>query len=558
MTPAVPLWRACARPLAVRAGELRVPLPQVAVGEHCHVRRAAGDAELLTHGVVTRVDHGIATVALLGAPSRLAADVLVVPTGQPLQVQLGAQLLGCVVDGFGEVVERLGADTSASAAAPTAAQAASVQAAALDYRQRRAIATPFDTGIRAVDALLTVGEGQRMGVFAAAGCGKTTLMEMLLTNADCDVRVVALIGERGREVAAFVEAIGSSPHAARTIVVQATSDTSPATRVNAAMVATRIAEYFREQGSRVLLVMDSASGARTVEAMSAMRLSPGSVPTVPTAPEKAPPAAVPPEAATPATEGGAPTAAKPGHTSAPVPPSAATPSSSGSPARMAAFNSPPSPGASAPGAGVQGAAQPAGAPHTSTATSDRAVGKERGAALLSPAATGADAAGDPDAASVMPRAPSSETAGAAGRQESNAAPLPALAAQDAATRHSAEAAAGEAGQARSEANIASQRNLQHVQQALKTAEVLANRASAGARMNVAFTSWGPGHSVSLSRQLGGHWTAIPSNARVGHALGSNTPSDLQVQAEGEHLRVEESSMTDPDGRRGQQREHDTA
>ncbi len=276
MNPAVPLWRACARPLAVRAGELRVPLPQVAVGEHCHVRRAAGDAELLTHGVVTRVDHGIATVALLGAPSRLAADVLVVPTGQPLQVQLGAQLLGCVVDGFGEVVERLGADVAAPPAGPTAAQAASVQAAALDYRQRRAIATPFDTGIRAVDALLTVGEGQRMGVFAAAGCGKTTLMEMLLTNADCDVRVVALIGERGREVAAFVEAIGASPHAARTIVVQATSDTSPATRVNAAMVATRIAEYFREQGSRVLLVMDSAT--RYARALRDVALSAGEPP----------------------------------------------------------------------------------------------------------------------------------------------------------------------------------------------------------------------------------------------------------------------------------------
>lgn len=275
MNPAVPLWRPCARPLALRAGELRVPLPQVAVGEHCHVRRSAGDAELLTHGVVTRVDEGVATVALLGAPARLAADVLVVPTGLPLQVRLGAHLLGCVVDGFGEIVERLG--TSEPLETPTTAgRTASVQAAALDYRQRRAIDTPFDTGVRAIDALLTVGEGQRMGVFAAAGCGKTTLMEMLLTNADCDVRVVALIGERGREVAAFVEAIGNSPHAASTLVVQATSDTSPATRVNAAMVATRIAEYFREQGSRVLLVMDSAT--RYARALRDVALSAGEPP----------------------------------------------------------------------------------------------------------------------------------------------------------------------------------------------------------------------------------------------------------------------------------------
>lgn len=243
----------------MRAGELRVPLPYVAVGEHCHVRHSAGDDRVLTHGVVTRVDHGVATLALIGAPVRLAADVVVAATGRPLQVALGTHLLGCVLDGFGEVVERLRDGEDATVAGVSAP----VQAAPLDYRQRRAIQTPFATGIRALDALLTVGEGQRMGVFAAAGCGKTTLVEMLLANADCDVRVVALVGERGREVASFVDAIRHGPAATRTIIVQATSDTSPATRVNAAMVATRIAEYFRDQGSRVLLVMDSASRARS-------------------------------------------------------------------------------------------------------------------------------------------------------------------------------------------------------------------------------------------------------------------------------------------------------
>jgi type III secretion protein N (ATPase) len=239
----------------MRAGELRVPLADVAVGEHCHVRRSARDDRVLTHGVVTRVDHGVATLALIGAPVRLAADVVVAATGRPLQVALGTHLLGCVLDGFGEVVERLlGGD-----AVDDAGVSAPVQAAPLDYRQRRPIQVPFATGIRALDALLTVGEGQRMGIFAAAGCGKTTLVEMLLANADCDVRVVALVGERGREVASFVDAIRKGPAAARTIIVQATSDSSPATRVNAAMVATRIAEYFRDQGSRVLLVMDSAN-----------------------------------------------------------------------------------------------------------------------------------------------------------------------------------------------------------------------------------------------------------------------------------------------------------
>ncbi len=261
-------------PLAMRAGELRVPLADVAVGEHCHVRRSACDDRVLTHGVVTRVDHGVATLALIGAPVRLAADVVVAATGRPLQVALGNHLLGCVLDGFGEVVERLH-DGQAPEASATAT-ASPVQAAPLDYRQRRPILTPFATGIRALDALLTVGEGQRMGIFAAAGCGKTTLVEMLLANADCDVRVVALVGERGREVASFVDAIRHGPTAARTIVVQATSDSSPATRVNAAMVATRVAEYFRDQGSRVLLVMDSAT--RYARALRDVALSAGEPP----------------------------------------------------------------------------------------------------------------------------------------------------------------------------------------------------------------------------------------------------------------------------------------
>ncbi|WP_312317723.1 hypothetical protein [Stenotrophomonas sp.] len=299
------------------------------------------------------------------------------------------------------------------------------------------------------------------------------------------------------------------------------------------------------------LIERIASGPRTGEALLAMRLSPVSVPTVPTSPENAQPAATHPGAATLAPEGDAPATVKPGPKLNTAPPPAATPSSAGLPTRLAAVKSPLSPGAPAPGE-----AQPVGAPQASAAKSAGVVDNGRAATppASAPAPTGAEASLDPEA----PRAPSTETAAAAGRQESNTVPLPALTAQDAANRHSADAAAGQAGQTRSDANIDSQRNLQHVQQALKTAEVLAQRANAGARMDVAFTSWGPGNSVSLSRQLGGHWTATPSNARVGQALGSNTPNDLQVRREGETLRVEESSMTDADGRRRQQREHDAS
>ncbi|HDS1581773.1 TPA: FliI/YscN family ATPase [Stenotrophomonas maltophilia] len=272
MSCPVALWRECAAPLTASSGELRAALPDVAVGELCRVRRSAADSEVVTRGIVSRIDHGIATLALIGPPVALGSDNLVVPSGAAMSVVLGPHLLGTVLDGFGEVMERLhGQHDTARPAQPSP-----LRAAPLDYRQRRPVQAPFATGIRAIDALLTVGEGQRMGIFAPAGCGKTTLAEMLLERADCDVRIIALIGERGREVASMVDAVRGSPQAARTLIVQATSDTSPATRVNAAAVATRIAEYFREQGQRVLLVMDSVT--RYARALRDVALAAGEPP----------------------------------------------------------------------------------------------------------------------------------------------------------------------------------------------------------------------------------------------------------------------------------------
>ncbi len=203
---------------------------------------------------------------------------------------------------------------------------------------------------------------------------------------------------------------------------------------------------------------------------------------------------------------------------------------------------------------------PTDAPAPGSVETDGTVAERRsvGRLALNPLQAGAEAPRVSDAPNRVSRAPVTESASTPGRHEGSAMPLPALSTQDAAARHSAETAAGEAGQARSEANTANQRNLQHVQQAQKTAEVLARRASAGARMDVAFTSWGPGNSVAIARQLGGHWTATPSNARVGQALGSSTtPDGLQVRLAGENLRVESGGTTDPDGRRRQQQEQDT-
>lgn len=272
MSMTVPLWRACASPLATSAGTLRVAIPDLAVDELCLVRQSRLDPTVITRGVVNRVDQGVATLTLVGPPVSLSGENLVVPTGLPLSIELGPHLLGTVLDGFGTVVEWLQGQRQERCGG----RLESIRVAPLDYRLRRPVAKPFVTGVRAIDGLLTTGEGQRMGVFAAAGCGKTTLMEMLLEGAACDVRVIALVGERGREVAAMVEALKCSSEAARTIVVQASSDTSPATRVSAAQVATRVAEYFRARGCRVLLVMDSLT--RYARALRDVALAAGEPP----------------------------------------------------------------------------------------------------------------------------------------------------------------------------------------------------------------------------------------------------------------------------------------
>ena len=169
-------------------------------------------------------------------------------TGAPLKVMVGDELLGKVLDGLGNPID--GSELHCSSGY-------SVQAQPPDPLTRELIDTVLPLGVKAVDGLITVGKGQRIGIFAGSGVGKSTLMGMFARNTKADINVIALIGERGREVREFIERDLGPEGMKRSVVVVATSDKPALIRKKAAMTATAVAEYFRDQGRDVLLMMDS-------------------------------------------------------------------------------------------------------------------------------------------------------------------------------------------------------------------------------------------------------------------------------------------------------------
>jgi flagellum-specific ATP synthase len=181
----------------------------------------------------------------------IAPGCRVVARQQRATVRVGRALLGRVVDGLGAPIDDKG-PLEAADEYPLYAQA-------INPLKRRRIHEPLDLGVRAVNGLLTIGCGQRMGVFAGSGVGKSVLLGMIARNTAADVNVIALIGERGREVNDFLEKDLGREGLARSVVVVATSDRLPLIRTRGAFVATAIAEYFRDQGCRVNLMMDSVT-----------------------------------------------------------------------------------------------------------------------------------------------------------------------------------------------------------------------------------------------------------------------------------------------------------
>jgi type III secretion protein N (ATPase) len=184
----------------------------------------------------------------LGAAEGLGPDDMVDALRRPLAVKFGSDLLGRVLDGLGEPIDGGPALTGEPVVVDRPAPLPLV---------RRRVERALPLGVRAIDAFVTVGEGQRMGLFAAAGVGKSTLLGQIAQGTAADVVVLCLIGERGRELRDFLEDHLGPDRRRRSVVLCATSDAPPLVRMKCPSVATRIAEGFRDQGKRVLLVLDS-------------------------------------------------------------------------------------------------------------------------------------------------------------------------------------------------------------------------------------------------------------------------------------------------------------
>jgi flagellum-specific ATP synthase len=193
----------------------------------------------------------------------------VIATGRTADVAVGEELLGRVIDGFGQPLD--------DAALEVPALRHSLYPPPINPLQRGMVREVLETGIRAIDTLLTLGRGQRVGIFAGSGVGKSTVLGMLAREVRADVSVIALIGERGREVRAFVEEGLSNEARSRSVVVAATSDQPPLVRRRAAFLATAVAEHFRDQGMSVCLTMDSIT--RVAMAQREIGLAAGELPT---------------------------------------------------------------------------------------------------------------------------------------------------------------------------------------------------------------------------------------------------------------------------------------
>lgn len=221
--------------------------PDVDIGQICLIRSAGRENEIIAEVVGFKGNRLL--LMPLGDMDGIGPGAEVISTGKKLTVKVGRNLLGRVLDGLGNPIDRnsnLNYETEYG-----------ISNSPPNPLERKRIDTILSLGIKAIDGFMTCGLGQRMGIFSGSGVGKSTLIGMIARNTKADVNVIALIGERGREVLEFLEKDLGQEGINRSVVVVATSDQPALIRVKSAYVATAIAEYFRDQGLNVLLMMDS-------------------------------------------------------------------------------------------------------------------------------------------------------------------------------------------------------------------------------------------------------------------------------------------------------------
>jgi flagellum-specific ATP synthase len=223
--------------------------PEVKLGEICHIFSQQNEEPMIAEVVGFR-DNKVLLMPL-GELSSIGPGCDVVATGKPLTVKVGPEILGSVLDGLGRPLN--------GAALPFGLASYPANNQPPNPLHRPRITEPLGVGVRAIDGLLSIGKGQRVGIFAGSGVGKSTLLGMIARNTSADINVIALIGERGREVMEFIERDLGEEGLQRSVVVVATSDQPAMIRIKGAMIATSIAEYFRDRGMNVMLMMDSVT-----------------------------------------------------------------------------------------------------------------------------------------------------------------------------------------------------------------------------------------------------------------------------------------------------------
>lgn len=245
---------------------IKAIVPHVKIGEVCLIKR---EGEPLKAEVVGFTQEEV-LLSPLGEMTGVGPSSEVIPTHLPLHIKVGPQLLGRILNGLGEPLdEHVKGPLECTQIYP-------VIQSAPDPVTRMRISQPISVGVRAIDGVLTTGLGQRIGIFAAAGGGKSTLLGMIARNAVADVNVISLVGERGRELRDFIEKDLGPEGLKRSVLIVSTSDQSSQLRLNAAYVGTAIAEYFRDQGKSVILMMDSVT--RFARALREVGLAAGEPP----------------------------------------------------------------------------------------------------------------------------------------------------------------------------------------------------------------------------------------------------------------------------------------